>query len=157
MRTMGLILITALVAAATAAAVPAEKSGYVSAAEALRSINVNTVQSCTTNCEFGGCFGAEHENQTNAGGNDGGEVHDWALSTEGCGDHQCDAQLQMDLRTLEQTLPMLTADELEGLAGVSAQIHLNRDRAAVQVLGCNDLVMLSMNLSEAQRVALLDS
>lgn len=107
---------------------------------------------CTTNCEFSGCADGRHNNYEQAGGNDGGEEHSCAWSLNQCGDHNCNP----DFASLGGLLQSLNAGELSALAAADSRVRFNFARSAIQVMGCNDLVLVSVNMSERQRTELTE-
>ncbi len=107
---------------------------------------------CPTNCEFAICGGVAHRNQEDAGGNDGGEVHSCAVSTNGCGDHSCGpTETFLDLESL---IPHLDGDEIRTMQRQYTNFSVNAERGVIQVFGCKDRVALSLNLTDTQRAQL---
>lgn len=107
---------------------------------------------CPTNCEFYACGGSGHRNLETAGGNDDGEVHSCAHSSNGCADHSCGAT--ETFADLEVLIPHLDAESLRMMQRKYSNFAVNAERGAVQVFGCKDKVALSLNLTEAQKAGL---
>lgn len=103
---------------------------------------------CSHECEYCGGGGTEHE-MTTLPGNDGGEFHTCAISFNGCRDHRCDAYAR-DLPELESLLGSLDRASVDDLAGIHPSMFVNRERRALQVLGCGEKVILSIPLSTTQ-------
>ena len=110
--------------------------------------------SCNTNCELSPCDGAGvHLNDVTPFGNDDGEVHSCAGGS-GCRDHNCNPNYTMapdDLRTLIETVPSIPAKTLIAIDQAETNLLVNRDRRAVQVIGCEGLVLASVELTQAQQ------
>lgn len=88
------------------------------------------------------------------GGSDGGGDHDCLATDLGCSYHDCNGLVISlhDLERLMQLLPQLDGQELIALGSSDLGLLINRDRGALQVLGCNDLVVASVPLSLEQVV-----
>ncbi len=110
--------------------------------------------SCSTNCELSPCSGAgAHLNESTPYGNDGGELHA-CVGGAGCSAHQCDPTYTLapdDLRTLIQMIPSIPASTLASIGRAEANLLLNQDRRAVQIMGCEGLVLASVELTPAQQ------
>lgn len=110
--------------------------------------------SCSTNCELSPCTGAgAHLNESTPFGNDGGEIHA-CVGGSGCYPHQCDPTYTLapdDLRTLIQMIPSIPANTLASIGRAEANLLLNQDRRAVQIMGCEGLVLASVELTPDQQ------
>ena len=120
---------------------------------------------CNTNCEMGGCYEAEHSNELRGPtGNDGGTDHDCQLGTcdivGGEHDHSCDRMAELvppeALHELLELIPQIPTRLLMAMDREDPNLFVNRNRKAVQVLGCQGLVLASIDLTTAQ-VGVLDS
>lgn len=105
---------------------------------------------CPSNCEFTPCTGGAHKNAAHAQGNDAGEIHSCATSAGGCEDHACNFLFMLDVRVLEELLPILDAKALMAMDRKYQQVSLNTKRSAVQVVGCGGKVVLSLNMTRQQ-------
>ena len=110
--------------------------------------------SCSTNCELSPCSGpGVHLNESTPYGNDGGELHA-CVGDAGCSAHQCDPTFTLapdDLRTLIQMIPAIPASTLADIGRTEANLLLNQDRRAVQIMGCEGLVLASVELTPTQQ------
>ena len=121
---------------------------------------------CNTNCELGGCFEAEHSNELRGPtGNDGGTDHgNCQLGTcdivGGEHDHSCDRMAELvppeALHELLELIPQIPTRHLVAMDRDDPNLFVNRNRKAVQVLGCEGLVLASIDLTTAQ-AGVLDS
>lgn len=112
--------------------------------------NMGALRQCTTNCEFDCASSDQHANYTHAGGNDGGEIHSCAWSSNSCRDHSCSVSMNEQLSQLQTLVATLDGTALRRLDEQHALLFINRDRHAVQILGCEDQIVLTMNLTRAQ-------
>ena len=110
--------------------------------------------SCTTNCELSPCTGmGAHLNESTPFGNDGGELHA-CVGGAGCSAHNCNPNYTLapdDLRTLIQLIPSISAETLTAIDRVDTNLFLNPGRRAVQIMGCEGLVLASVELTPAQQ------
>lgn len=146
----GAIAGTGLLAAASAApaaTVDSSAQVLVRVESALAAVGA---MACNKNCEFDCDSAGEHRNSMHWGGNDGGEEHSCAASVNSCRDHTCSATQTQGLQELETLLPTLDGDMLKQLMRSHQNIALNMERHAVQVLGCQGQVALSLNLMDHQ-------
>ena len=112
------------------------------------------LRACDTNCEFSTCTAPSHKNIAHPQGNDGGEIHTCATSPGGCEDHVCNVSAAPEIQQLEKLIPQLNGRALHALAGQYAALTINTERGAVQVLGCGQKVLLSLNLTDQQAAQL---
>lgn len=128
-------------------------SGWVAAERAEVLLRMIDVGPCSTNCQFDCGNGSQHQNWDHLGGNDGGEKHSCAFSMNGCGDHTCNGEVTSarELQELDALLPRVDGARLLRLEQRQrAVLSINQVRRAVQVLGCDGKVILSLGLTEGQ-------
>ena len=117
---------------------------------------------CNTNCEMGGCKDATHNNASAVGGNDGGKEHNWCepggCSESGEHDHSCDRMAELvppeALHELFELIPQIQTRQLLSMDREDPNLFVNRRRKAVQVLGCEGLVLASIDLTPPQAATL---
>jgi hypothetical protein len=104
---------------------------------------------CTHNCDTVCVVSTEHKVLENPG-NALGPDHSFLYTQLGCGYHDCIEEQQQDVEQLVELLPDLGGAELVAFSLQDIGLTINRDRGAIQVIGCNDLVVASVPLSQAQ-------
>ena len=117
---------------------------------------------CTTNCELGGCPDGKHNNESVIGGNDGGKQHSWCelggCSGSGEHDHSCDRMAELVspevLNEMLELIPQIRTQQLVVMDREDPNLFVNRKRRAVQILGCQGLVLASVDLTTTQAAAL---
>lgn len=77
---------------------------------------------CPTNCEFDCTTEQRHENLERSGGNDDGEIHECAISANGCQDHSC--QPDSPAAQLAAILPRLDGESIQRLAKKHSDVIL---------------------------------
>ena len=113
---------------------------------------------CVTNCEIDYCiqFGGGHNNHHLPGGNDTGRLH-LCRGAATCFEHACFWSLTLaphELVTVVDLVSRLSAGELVALQEAEANLSLNRDRNALQVLGCQGKALASIKLTSGQKAVL---
>lgn len=115
---------------------------------------------CSLNCEFSPCSSLGegfHTNRYHREGNDGGIWH-MSCWSGGCRMwHSCDPRLTLassELNVVVDLLPELPAEDLVALHETEPNVTFNRDRLAVQVLGCQGTVLASVPLTSDQHRSL---
>jgi hypothetical protein len=75
-----------------------------------------------------------------------------------CSVHNCGFEgsegFENDLASLAAQVRAATGAELARLAADNGRVSINMARHAIQIVGCNDEIVLSINLSPAQKDAL---
>ena len=116
---------------------------------------------CNTNCEIAICRLLGTPGHANAlmdpdeDGNDKGEIHSCAYP-KSCDAHTCGGPppggglASLDLTTVAGLIPELSSDELTAMHAEEPNLLLNLERNAVQVLGCQGLVLASVELTPSQ-------
>ncbi len=139
-----------------------ERSGAAARLATLLDYNVSL---CNTNCELGGCSRGKHSNELRMEeGNDGGKAHGscepgHCAETKGEHVHKCESSSMAQLLSPEaledmlDLIPRIPTQELLAMDRVEPNLLFNGNRRAVQVLGCNGLVLASVELTAAQAIA----
>lgn len=111
--------------------------------------------SCEFNCELSPCrgVGGGHQNVPTEHGNDKGGPHEYCIR-EGCSFHSCGGPglSAADLDTLVDLIPQLPGRDLAELAASEPNLLVVAKRSMVQVLGCEGLVLASLELTSGQAV-----
>jgi len=109
-------------------------------------------EACTTQCEYMICEPGEHFNafDINLGG-DGGEEHNCVFGPEGCAAHICGGEEeQAVVASIDALIGQLEGSEFEAVDQRFEKFYLNYTRGAIQILGCDNQVLLSRPLSDSQ-------
>jgi hypothetical protein len=72
----------------------------------------------------------------------------------GCAVHDCAAiggEGDLDIASLVDRLRRLSSDELRQVSAGSTRLILNTERAAFQLIGCNNQVLMTVNVSSLRR------
>jgi len=110
---------------------------------------------CWTRCTTDGCTGQDHRNYWGVGSDDG-PVHTCGSNEGGCAWHreQCTKQEGPPIGQLQKLIPSLDGDGIRYFLESTEALTLNTDRRAIQLLGCDGEVILSVNLTPTQELEL---
>jgi hypothetical protein len=145
---IGAVALVVTLGMTTTASAPRSTEEMVERANAILGA-VTTLDACPSQCEYLSCTEGEHINYTVTPpqeGSDAGELHMCAISTKGCGDHLC-MPGGGALPELASILEQLGAPEIRDIDSAYDKVVLNPGRRAIQVLGCDNKVVLSLSIS----------
>lgn len=86
-----------------------------------------------------------------------GPDHGCLSVVTGCGYHACDGDGEEDLDLLASLLPTLDLRTLEALEFEGLGLRVNTERGAIQLLGCQDRVVMSVPFSDGVRASLVSN
>lgn len=72
------------------------------------------------------------------------------MTSSSCSYHRCTPTEEEDLEQLVELLPTVAPADLQGLAGEEVGLVINAERGALQLVGCEGLVLVSVPFSEEQ-------
>lgn len=116
---------------------------------------ITVAEPCGFNCELTSCPGTEHKLAENELGNDtdvdGVGAHPCFEVDGGCEVHGCQPELAATINQLPPLLRQMNGDQILLLARTQPErLVVNLNRKALQVVGCDGQVSLSLNMTAQQ-------